>query len=160
MNAKKIITVWLTLGMLFSSIGFTPTTAFAQTTNLALNKPVTASSQYNTTWKAANAVDGNTSTRWDSIEGSNVDPQWIYVDLQATYNITHVKITWEAAYGKAYQIQTSPDATTWTTIYSTTTGDGGFDDMDVTGSGRYVRMNGTVRGTGFGYSLWEFGIYQ
>ena len=29
----------------------------------------------------------------------------------------------------------------------------------MTGSARYVRMNGTARGTGFGYSLWEFGVY-
>jgi hypothetical protein len=30
----------------------------------------------------------------------------------------------------------------------------------VTGSGRYVRLTGTQRGTGFGYSLYEFGVYR
>ena len=29
---------------------------------------------------------------------------------------------WEAAYGKSYEIQTSNDAVSWTTIYSTTSG--------------------------------------
>jgi hypothetical protein len=29
----------------------------------------------------------------------------------------------------------------------------------VTGSGRYVRMYGTKRSTGYGYSLWEFQVY-
>jgi hypothetical protein len=73
--------------------------------------------------------------------------------------ITRVDLNWEAAYGKAYQIQTSSDALTWTPIYTTTTGPGGLETLAVAGSGRYVRMYGTVRGTGYGYSLWELSVY-
>ena len=65
-----------------------------------------------------------------------------------------------AAYGKAFQIQTSNDGTTWTTIYSTTTGTGGIQTLPVTGTGRYVRMSGAQRATGYGYSLWEFQVYS
>ncbi|MDQ1495165.1 MAG: hypothetical protein QOG69_1648, partial [Actinomycetota bacterium] len=57
--------------------------------------------------------------------------------------------------GRAYQLQTSANATSWTTIYSTTTGDGGIDDLAVTGTGRYLRVYGTARATPYGYSLWE-----
>ena len=53
----------------------------------------------------------------------------------------------------------SNDASSWTTIYSTSSGDGGIDDLAVSGSGRYVRMYGTTRGTAWGYSLWEFEVY-
>ena len=49
-----------------------------------------------------------------------------------------------------------PTATAWTTIYTTTTGTGGTQTLNVTGTGRYVRMNGTARATAYGYSLWEF----
>ncbi|SNT65116.1 hypothetical protein SAMN05216276_11662, partial [Streptosporangium subroseum] len=28
-----------------------------------------------------------------------------------------------------------------------------------TGTGRYVRVNGTQRATAYGYSLWEFEVY-
>ena len=66
---------------------------------------------------------------------------------------------WEAAYGKAFQIQTSADGTNWTTIFSTTTGTGGTQTLDVTGTGRYIRMYGTARGTPYGYSLWEFQVF-
>ena len=126
-----------------------------QTTNVALSRPVVCSSFE---FPCAEAVDGNAATRWASTQG--VDPQWIYVDLGVSYSITRVTLIWEAAYGKSYQIQTSNDATTWTNIYTTTTGDGGTDDLTgLSGSGRYVRMNGTVRGTGYGYSLWEFQVY-
>jgi beta-glucanase (GH16 family) len=124
-------------------------------TDIAQGKPTTASSVENTTLPAANATDGNTGTRWSS---AFADPQWLQVDLGQSYNITHVNLSWEAAYGRAYQIQTSPDGSTWTTIYSTTTGDGGIDDLAVTGTGRYIRLYGTARATAYGYSLWEFTV--
>ena len=126
-------------------------------TNIALYKVATASSLENSSYPATNAFDGNLATRWSS---QFSDPQWIYVDLGATYNISEVTLYWEAAYGKSYQIQVSSDATNWTTIYSTTTGLGGTEDLaGLSGTGRYVRMYGTARGTVYGYSLWEFQIY-
>ncbi|MFB6841586.1 glycosyl hydrolase family 8 [Streptomyces sp. NPDC056361] len=120
-------------------------------------KAVTASSVETSAFGAGLAVDGNTGTRWASLEG--VDPQWIRVDLGANHTISRVKLNWEAAYGKAYRIQTSADGTTWTDVYSTSAGDGATDDLTVSGSGRYVRMYGTGRGTAYGYSLWEFEVY-
>ncbi|HTQ49591.1 MAG TPA: glycoside hydrolase family 3 C-terminal domain-containing protein [Candidatus Acidoferrales bacterium] len=126
-------------------------------TNIALYKAATASSLENAGFPATNAFDGNLATRWSS---QFSDPQWIYVDLGASCNIAEVVLYWEAAYGKSYQIQVSSDATNWTTIYSTTTGLGGTEDLaGLSGTGRYVRMYGTARGTIYGYSLWEFQVY-
>ena len=128
----------------------------AQTSNLALNRPITASSVENGGTPATAAVDGNTGTRWSSAAS---DPQSISVDLGAVRSIGRVVLRWEAAYARAYQIQTSNDGTTWTNVFSTTTGDGGVDDLTVSGSGRYVRVYGTQRATQYGYSLWEFEVY-
>src|SRR5689334_18735862 len=100
-------------------------TAQAQGPNLALNKPVTCSA--NPQFPCAEAVDGNTGTRWASAQ--QIDPQWIYVDLGSTTTVSQVILRWEAAYAKSYQIQTSNDATNWTTIYSTTTGAGGVETL-------------------------------
>ncbi|MBA2396110.1 MAG: discoidin domain-containing protein [Ktedonobacteraceae bacterium] len=129
-------------------------------TNVAIGKPTTAFSYQATgtgaPYPPSNATDGNISTRW-ATDWS--DPQWIEVDLGKVTTINHIQLVWESAYGKSYQIQVSNDGTTWTPIYSTTTGSGGVDDFNVSGSGRYVRMYGTQRGTTYGYSLWEFGIY-
>ena len=136
----------------------TPTpTPVAGGTNIALGKTATTSSTENGGTPASAAVDGNTGTRWSSAAS---DPQWLQVDLGATYSINKVVLNWETAYGKAYQIQTSNDATNWTTIYSTTTGAGGIETLNVSGSGRYIRMYGTARGTGYGYSLWEFQVFS
>ena len=67
-------------------------------------------------------------------------------------------LNWETAYATAFQIQVSPDNTNWTTIYSTTTGTGGNQTLNVSGTGRYIRMYGTARATQYGYSLWEFQV--
>jgi hypothetical protein len=126
------------------------------TTNLALNKTATASSTENAGFPAADAVDGNLGTRWSSAFS---DPQWLEVDLGSSQAICQVTLNWENAYATAFQIQTSPDGTNWTTIYSTTTGTGGTQTLNVSGTGRYIRMYGTARATQYGYSLWEFSVF-
>jgi hypothetical protein len=125
-------------------------------TPLSQGKPATASSVEGP-FVAANAVDGDTGTRWGS---AFTDSEWIFVDLGATATITRVVLNWETAFGSGYQIQTSASASgPWTTIFSTTTGDGGIDDLTLSGTGRFVRMNGTKRATQFGYSLFEFQVF-
>jgi beta-glucanase (GH16 family) len=133
------------------------TTQATTSGNVARGKAATASSALGT--NTANlAVDGNTGTRWESSHG--VDPSWIRVDLGTSQHIGRVKLSWEGAYAKSYQIQVSGDGNTWSQVYSTTTGDGGVDDIGLNATGRYVRMNGTVRATGYGYSLYEFEVYN
>ncbi|MDX6209592.1 MAG: hypothetical protein QOE24_1983 [Frankiales bacterium] len=150
--------VILALLALLAAIALMPFggSARAASTLLSQGKPTTASSTENAGTPAASATDGNTGTRWSSAFS---DPQWIQVDLGATSSITQVVLNWEAAYGTAFQIQTSADATTWTSIYTTTTGTGGVQTLNVTGSGRYVRLYGTARGTAYGYSLWELQVF-
>src|SRR6266567_4740699 len=103
----------------FQVFGSVNTGAACGTTDAALNRPATASSTENATFPASNAVDGNTSTRWSSAFS---DPQWLQVDLGSTQSICQVTLNWEAAFASAFQIQTSTDAATWTTIFATTTG--------------------------------------
>ncbi|MFV8182141.1 MULTISPECIES: discoidin domain-containing protein [unclassified Streptomyces] len=130
-------------------------------TNVAQGKPATASSfqpSYgDCPCTAANAVDGNPATRWASDWS---DPQWLQVDLGTRTTFRHVQLFWETSYAKAYTVQTSDDGQNWQTVHTVTDGNGGIDDFDVTGTGRYVRVNGTARGTGYGYSLYEFGVYS
>ncbi|WP_234017790.1 MULTISPECIES: discoidin domain-containing protein [unclassified Streptomyces] len=123
---------------------------------LSQGKPVTASSEENYGTPATAAVDGNANTRWSSAAS---DPQWIRVDLGATTRLSQVVLDWETAYGKGYRIELSTNGSTWSTAYQTTTGDGGTDTLDISGEARYVRVYGTARGTGYGFSLWEFKVY-
>jgi GxGYxYP putative glycoside hydrolase C-terminal domain/GxGYxY sequence motif in domain of unknown function N-terminal/F5/8 type C domain len=133
-----------------------PTPTSGTATLLSQGRPAVASSVETTAFPATSAVDGNTGTRWSSAFS---DPQWIYVDLGSARNVTRVVLNWEAAYGSAYQLQSSSDAVNWSTFFTTTTGNGAIDDLAVTANGRYIRMNGTARATAWGYSLWEFQVY-
>ncbi|MEW9699953.1 discoidin domain-containing protein [Paenibacillus sp. SI8] len=129
--------------------------AAAPSVNLALNK--TATSSANPLQAANFAFDGNPGTRWES---ASSDPQWISVDLGSTQSVNRVVLNWEPAYAKSYKVEVSTDGTNWSQVYATTTGDGGIDDLSFTATNaRYVRMTGTVRGTIYGYSLWEFEVY-
>jgi hypothetical protein len=124
-------------------------------TDIALNRPATSSSDFSSQYIAALAVDGDASTRWSS-EFS--DPQWIAVDLGQITVIDEVRLTWETAYGADYEIQMSFDGISWFTVLTVVGGTGGVDDLVVGGTGRFVRMYGTRRGTEWGYSLWSFEV--
>jgi len=127
-------------------------------TNIALNKTATATSvQGGFTYPASSAVDGNTTTRWGS---EFYEPQSLTVDLGAAFNINGSVITWEACYATSYQVQTSPDNVNWTTIYSTTSGTGGTEVLNLSGYGRYIRLNCITRAnTTYGFSVYEFEVY-
>jgi hypothetical protein len=131
--------------------------AAAAVPNLAWHKPATASTSY-PGFPTSNATDGNGNSRWSSQFSDN---EWIYVDLGEVFTIRQVILRWETAYGRSYTIQVSDDAAGWSDVYSTTSGDGGIDDITLASpvSGRYVRLLGTERGTAYGYSLWEFEVY-
>jgi F5/8 type C domain/Domain of unknown function (DUF5668) len=109
-------------------------------------------------WRYAGsyAVDGNPETRWSS---DFSDPQWIAVDLGGTAEITRVRLNWEGAYASKYAIEVSDDDSVWKTVKNVTKTTPGVDDLEVTASGRYVRMRGTERGSPYGYSLWELEVY-
>jgi hypothetical protein len=127
-------------------------------TNLATGRSASASSvQFLTSLTPGKAIDANDSTRWGSSWSNN---QWLKVDLGSPQTVGRVVLHWEAAYGRSYRIEVSNDNAQWTTVFSTTTGDGGTDvDAFVPTTARYVRMFGVTRGTSYGFSLFEMEVY-
>jgi len=126
------------------------------TNNVALKQSASASSVESGSYPAASAFDGDPTTRWSSAFS---DPQWIQVDLGSVQNVARVRLNWENAFAQSYSIQLSPDASSWTTVYTTSNGAGSINDLATLGSGRYVRMYSTQRGTAYGNSLWDFEVY-
>ncbi|MEU6066757.1 MULTISPECIES: galactose-binding domain-containing protein [Streptomyces] len=129
--------------------------------NLAKGGEATASStEWNpfTSYAPSRAVDGSRDTRWAS--GWSND-QWLRIDLGSTNRVGRVTLDWERAYGKSYRVELSTDGEHWQTAWSTTSGDGGLDTASFAGTpARYVRIQGVERGTGWGYSLHEVGVYS
>ena len=124
--------------------------------NIALNKSTTTSSDRDGN-TGSNAVDGNEYSRWES---DFSDPQWISIDLGAQYNMNAVTIIWEAAYSSEYKIEVSDVQTNWTQVYYTSSGNGGTDNINFSLiAGRYIRLYGMSRGTGWGHSVYEIEVY-
>jgi large repetitive protein len=140
--------------------------------NLALFKRTSTSSS-NGGNIAANAVDSNLTTRWETQQG--VDPQSLVIDLNNTANIHSIVLDWENAAGANYVLQTSNDPTVipeaatpdcsaanakWTTVVNVTGNtNGGIKTYPgLNANGRFVRMCGTKRTTTFGYSLFDFEV--
>ncbi len=124
--------------------------------NLALNKPVSASSVEKAGLEAVNAVDGNLSTRWSSAFS---DPQSITVDLEHSCTVDDVTLYWESAYARDYLVQRSSDSYSWTDIVHETNGNGGIVKIPVQAEARYIRMIGQQRATSWGYSLYELQVH-
>ena len=126
--------------------------------NKALYRKAWSSSTESSSLLPSNAVDGSLTTRWASLSRDN---EWIAIDLGKEYTIKCVELIWEAAYGSEYEIHVTSDTASWQTVYHCTGGDGGRDVVFLEPvTCRYVRMYGIERGTSYGFSLWEFGVYE
>jgi hypothetical protein len=130
----------------------TSTTPPPPNSDLALNKPASASG-YTQTYQPSNAVDGNTSTYWESTD--NAFPQWFQVDLGAAAGISRIVMDLppSSAWGartQTVQIQGSTDGSAFTTI----AGSRGYSFDPATGNtatatfgavtARYVRLTFTA----------------
>jgi hypothetical protein len=69
--------------------------------------------------EAKYATDGDPATRWavSTADRPRAD-SWLAADLGAPKAFDRVRLSWEAAAGRAYRIETSPDGTTWTPVAS------------------------------------------
>jgi hypothetical protein len=136
------------------------TTANAGNGNLALNKPITASST-DPEKPVANAVDGNTDTYWRSgAVSSSTPPAWLRVDLGAAMTIGKAVVSWkENYYAKSYEVQVSKDNVNWTPVHSATGSSGVQSFSFIPTSGRYVRLYFTKNNKS-NYRVLEFEVYS
>ncbi|GAB3855402.1 hypothetical protein GCM10027610_088660 [Dactylosporangium cerinum] len=118
-------------------------------TNLALNKTATADSQCASTEGPAKAVNGTVNggnaDKWCSLGAS----KWWRVDLGATVSVGRVVIRHAGAGGentafntRDFDVQTSTDGNTWTTVSQVRGNTGNVTTSTFTAAGtRYVRVN-------------------
>jgi F5/8 type C domain len=141
-TATRIVTSTATL---------TPTataTSGAVIVNLAVGKTVTDSTHQDSSHLGSMAVDGSLSTYWQTRKISGRHPptsEWIIIDLGGTANINKVVLEWLSYYATSYSIDISSNYSNWTTIFSTTSGNGGNDTITtIPYSLRYIRFSSTA----------------
>lgn len=139
-------------------------------TNLALNKPVIASSVYGG-YGPELTVDGNFGIGWSAgSQGSLANPHWIKMDLGAVYSIDHVILYGGDSGGmyegftKDYQLYGSLDDSLWTLKASGTlldTASPVLHDANISfapANYRYIRVDGVGGSHWFG--LEEIEVFQ
>ncbi|NUP47876.1 MAG: choice-of-anchor D domain-containing protein, partial [Catenulispora sp.] len=143
-------------------------TGVSSTTNLALNQP-TSSSGYTQTYGPGNAVDGNTSSYWESTD--NAFPQWIQVDLGSAKSISKIVLDLPPSSSWGARTQTlSVLGSTDGSTFSTVVGSANYTFDPATGntatisfpsaSTRYVRLSFTANTGWPAGQLSELQIFQ
>lgn len=152
---------YLIVGILFSIMMFWGNKHFAyaaEAENIAYQKSVWVSSVESGNYSGANIVDADGNTRWSS---SYNDNQNVIIDLGQKKIISKVRIDWEAAYAKQFQIQISNDNSSWTTVYENYNASGEDSVIEFAPvEARYVKAYLIKRGTEWGFSIYEFEVYE
>jgi hypothetical protein len=137
--------------------------------NLALNKPATGSASCATTEGPAKAVNGSVSGGNSDKFCSLVATKYLQVDLGSSQSLGSVEISHASAGGeaasyntRAYTLQTSTDASTWTTRATVTSNTAAVTTHSIAGvTARYVRLNITTptQGTDPAARIYELKVF-
>ena len=157
----------------YSLFGTSPTptpTPTPSSPNLALNRPATSSTPCNSSETAAKAfngsVTGGTTDKWCSLASS----KWLQVDLGSSQTVSRFVLKHAGAGGestswntRAFNVQTSTDLSTWTTVVTVTANTASTSSHTITArSARYVRLNVTTptQTTDPAARLYEMEVYR
>ena len=150
-----------------ASAAVTSSTTAAANTNLALNQPTSASG-YTQNYVPANAVDGNSSTYWESTD--NAFPQWLQVDLGSAVGVSRIVLDLPPLTAWATRTQTlSVLGSTDGSTFGTVVGSAGYTFDPATGNTvtitfasaqtRYLRLSFTGNDGWPAGQVSEFQVY-
>ena len=128
--------------------------------NIALGKPVTASSHENAGTLPTGINDGDLSTRWGSAHNDN---EYITIDLLQTCFIDHITLRWEAAYASSFALLITDTIPSLSPLalspLASKQSSGGVQTIALSQTGRYITLVGLTRATQYGTSLYELEAY-
>ncbi|HEY5673701.1 MAG TPA: discoidin domain-containing protein, partial [Malonomonas sp.] len=126
--------------------------------NLALNKTASSSRSEGSSYSAAKAVDGNSSSYWYARSSSE---EWLKVDLGQSTSISKVVIIWNTSqYAEEYEVRVSTDNSNWTRVKDENYGNGGTDQVSFSSrNARYVQIR-CQKERRDGYGIHELEVYK
>ena len=144
----------IALGDLVACAGGAPKEIYDTNFALASNgSSATASSG-----TAANAIDGNEGTRWES--AATDDETWT-LDMGQLRIFNTIKILWEGAYAKQFTLTYSTDGVNYSPLYTEenlTQAGWQFIELEEKVTAQYIKYHGTQRATQWGQSFYEFQV--
>jgi hypothetical protein len=163
---EHVITVSVDNGYAADSRSFTVSVS---PPNLCLEPGVTASADTYATDDGnklrlpALAIDGDRAgvdSRWASTNGDN---HWWMADLGKDCDISKIVISWETARAATFRIDTATEAAGSANFTNgpIINGAAGTQTVNITPTtARYVRFYGLTRATSYGFSFYEFEVYE
>lgn len=163
MKTQPRIFSGIAMAVLSIFISISASSQVVSTANAALYKKATASSAESPSLAAGNAVDGNSSTRFES---GHSDNEWLTVDLSQVFLVSNVVLSWHTDYATDFDLLFSRDGSFTDLITDSIQVrhnllSGNFTNTvkaKMNCSARFVRMQGIHRATGNGYSLYELAV--
>ncbi len=107
---------------------------------------------------AALAIDGNEGYRWKT--ASTDDETWT-LNMGQLRVFNTIKILWEGAFAKEFELTYSTDGENWSNLYTETNlTQAGWQEikLDDNVTAQYIQYHGTKRATGWGQSFFEFQV--
>ncbi len=130
--------------------------------SIAQDKQAEASSTEAAGLEPSKALDSAPATRWAS---EVRETAWFQADLESQQTFDTIRIDWELARADQYRLTVSDDKQNWHPLNVGNNGvvkatDGKNTLVFPATTARYIKFEGINRATGYGYSFYEFGVYD
>ena len=151
---------WLLCMLMVSSVMLPVlTVAAAAETDIARGKTAIACHQESSALSPANALDGSSASRF-AAGGSCAHNTWYLLDLGDNYDLSRVRINWEAAHPSSYVLELSHDGQSYRELKTVTNAAAGWVETPVSGTGRFLRIREVTRALApYGFSMWDLEVY-
>ncbi len=127
--------------------------------DIARGKRAFSCHEESATLTPAQAVDGKSSTRFAAGGGCARDT-WLVLDLEKNYDLSTVRINWEAAHPTSYVLEISSDGRTFSELKRVTNASTGWVQTTVSGTGRFLRIRELERALPqYGFSIYDLEVY-
>ena len=157
-SARRAL-AWLLCVLMLAGTILTALPVFAAEADIARGKTAIACHSESAALTPDMALDGKSSTRFAAGGGCAHDT-WYILDLGDNFDLSKVRINWEAAHPSAYVLEVSKDGQTYTELKTVTDAPTGWVETPVSGTGRFLRIREVTRALApYGFSMWDLEVY-
>ena len=117
LNGKRFrrAVAWLLCTLMLTGVILPVLPVSAAEGDIARGKTAISCHQESGALSPAHALDGNSSSRF-AAGGACAHDTWYVLDLGNNYDLSRVRINWEAAHPSAYVLEISKDGSTYTQL--------------------------------------------
>lgn len=150
---------WLLCALMLCGTILSALPASAAETDIARGKTAVACHSESADLTPEKALDGKSSSRFAAGSGCAHDT-WYILDLGDNYDLSRVRINWEAAHPSTYVLEISANGNAYTELKTVTNAAAGWVETSVSGTGRFLRIREVTRAlASYGFSMWDLEVY-